>query len=217
MTGEAVGQQTEGFVRRRAVVPRDAHPRGRAPRIRAVTHEAAAAARMARTGGETCATPGTARNIGLAGERALVTQLHRPGDARRHPWRPHFSAPSPTMATAVLSRPARPRTIAVTRALASAPEQRGARRHPQTSIRARGYDVPNGQHDAKAGRYPPSVNRTHRHRASSSLNVVEHFRAVEDDVDAATPVDAQNAPTGVWKSRKEREIPTAPTSIIFIL
>jgi hypothetical protein len=34
-------------------------------------------------------------------------------------------------------------------------------------------------------------------------------------VDAATPVDAQNAPTGVWKSRKEREIPTAPTSIIF--
>src|SRR5206468_8722529 len=28
------------------------------------------------------------------------------------------------------------------------------------------------------------------------------------------PVDAQNAPTGVWKSRTEREIPTAPTSII---
>jgi hypothetical protein len=27
---------------------------------------------------------------------------------------------------------------------------------------------------------------------------------------------AQNAPTGVWKSRKEREIPTAPTSIIFV-
>jgi hypothetical protein len=34
-------------------------------------------------------------------------------------------------------------------------------------------------------------------------------------VDAATPVDAQNAPTGVWKSRNEREIPTASTSIIF--
>jgi hypothetical protein len=30
-------------------------------------------------------------------------------------------------------------------------------------------------------------------------------------------VDAQNAPTGVWKSRREREIPTAPTSIIFFL
>jgi pSer/pThr/pTyr-binding forkhead associated (FHA) protein len=27
-------------------------------------------------------------------------------------------------------------------------------------------------------------------------------------------VDAQNAPTGVWKSRTEREIPTASTSII---
>lgn len=40
---------------------------------------------------------------------------------------------------------------------------------------------------------------------------------VEDDVDAATPVDAQNAPTGVWKSRKQREIPTAPTSIIVIV
>jgi hypothetical protein len=43
---------------------------------------------------------------------------------------------------------------------------------------------------------------------------VETFRAVEDDVDVATPVAAQNAPTGVWKSRKEREIPTASTSII---
>ena len=40
-------------------------------------------------------------------------------------------------------------------------------------------------------------------------------RNVEDDMDAATPVDAQNAPTGVWKSRTEREIPTAPTSIIW--
>ena len=46
------------------------------------------------------------------------------------------------------------------------------------------------------------------------ISAIEHFRDVEDDVDAATPVDAQNAPTGVWKSRREREIPTAPTSII---
>jgi hypothetical protein len=45
----------------------------------------------------------------------------------------------------------------------------------------------------------------------------KNVRDVEDDVDAATPVDAQNAPTGVWKSRKEREIPTAPTSIILFL
>lgn len=46
------------------------------------------------------------------------------------------------------------------------------------------------------------------------ISAIEHFRDVEDDADAATPVDAQNAPTGVWKSRKEHEIPTAPTSII---
>ena len=48
-------------------------------------------------------------------------------------------------------------------------------------------------------------------------DVIDNFRATEDDVDAATPVDAQNAPTGVWKSRREREIPTAPTSILFCL
>jgi len=45
---------------------------------------------------------------------------------------------------------------------------------------------------------------------------LETFRSVEDDVDAATPVDAQNAPTGVWKSRTEREIPTASTSITLL-
>jgi hypothetical protein len=59
-----------------------------------------------------------------------------------------------------------------------------------------------------------------RGRTSSNdppnVEVIETFREVEDDVDAATPVDAQNAPTGVWKSRKEREIPTASTSIIFL-
>ena len=71
---------------------------------------------------------------------------------------------------------------------------------------------------SKGGATPvsPSVKPTHRRRASSSLNVVETFRAVEDDVDAATPVDAQNAPTGVWKSRTEREIPTASTSITLL-
>jgi hypothetical protein len=47
--------------------------------------------------------------------------------------------------------------------------------------------------------------------------VIDNFRATEDDVDAATPVDAQNAPTEVWKSRREREIPTAPTSILLCL
>jgi hypothetical protein len=48
-------------------------------------------------------------------------------------------------------------------------------------------------------------------------DVIDNFPSDEDDVDAATPVDAQNAPTGVWKSRREREIPTAPTSIMFFL
>ena len=46
------------------------------------------------------------------------------------------------------------------------------------------------------------------------MTPVEHFRESEDDVEAATPVDAQNAPTGVWKSRKKREISTSSTSII---
>ena len=32
-------------------------------------------------------------------------------------------------------------------------------------------------------------------------HAIENVREVEDDMDAATPVDAQNAPTGVWKSR----------------
>jgi len=52
-------------------------------------------------------------------------------------------------------------------------------------------------------------------RAHDGDLALETFREVEDDVDAATPVDAQNAPTGVWKSRTECEIPTAPTSILF--
>jgi hypothetical protein len=66
----------------------------------------------------------------------------------------------------------------------------------------------------EGGRYVvfPVFERAHR---SGGDHTIETFRDVEDDVDAATPVDAQNAPTGVWKSPKEREIPTAATSIIF--
>jgi hypothetical protein len=63
-------------------------------------------------------------------------------------------------------------------------------------------------------RYPPFPSR----RILDVVDpAIEHVRAIEDDVDAATPVDAKSAPTGVWKSRKEREIPTAPTSIIIFL
>ena len=36
-------------------------------------------------------------------------------------------------------------------------------------------------------------------------------------MDAAIPADAQNAPTGIWKSRTEREIPTALTPIIVVV
>ena len=36
-------------------------------------------------------------------------------------------------------------------------------------------------------------------------------------MDAAIPADAQNAPTGIWKSRTECEIPTAPTPIIVVV
>ena len=37
----------------------------------------------------------------------------------------------------------------------------------------------------------------------------------EEAVDAAAAMDAENAPTAAWKSRTEREIPTAPTAILF--
>ena len=53
--------------------------------------------------------------------------------------------------------------------------------------------------------------------ASPADHAIEPARAIDNDMDAATPMDAQTAPTGVWKSRNEREIPTAPTSIICLL
>ena len=69
---------------------------------------------------------------------------------------------------------------------------------------------------SRGGRHSGIPHFRHAHRPGGD-HAIEKFRDVEDDVDAATPVDAQNASTGVWKSRKEREIPTAPTSIIFSL
>jgi len=65
--------------------------------------------------------------------------------------------------------------------------------------------------------YPPLSSTPILKGIFRAGDVIDNFRATEDDVDAATPVDAQNAPTGVWKSRREREIPTAPTSILFCL
>jgi hypothetical protein len=64
----------------------------------------------------------------------------------------------------------------------------------------------------------PPFSSTRSSKASFvPSDVIDNFPSDEDDVDAATPVDAQNAPTGVWKSRREREIPTAPTSIHVLL
>jgi hypothetical protein len=62
---------------------------------------------------------------------------------------------------------------------------------------------PHGHRGASA---TPSIMRSSRDRTCAR---------VKDAVDATTPVDAPNAPTGVWKSRTEREIPTASTSIVF--
>ena len=52
--------------------------------------ESTATPRMARTARETCAPPRALGNIGLAGQRAWIAQLHRPGGARRSPWRLHL-------------------------------------------------------------------------------------------------------------------------------
>jgi hypothetical protein len=65
----------------------------------------------------------------------------------------------------------------------------------------------------KGSRYS-GIPRFSQAHLTDGDHAIEDSREVEADVDAATPMDAQNAPTGVWKSRTEREIPTAPTSII---
>lgn len=48
-------------------------------------------------------------------------------------------------------------------------------------------------------------------------NVIEKFRVVEDDVDTAVPVDAQNAPTRELGKLPRPQFSTASTSIIFLL
>ena len=90
------------------------------------------------------------------------------------------------------------------------PGDRGDRRDPKTAQDAPGAILSRG---AATPVFPLFATRLRPGGDPALANL----RAVEDDVDAATPVDAQNAPTGIWKSRKEREIPTAPTSIIFSL
>lgn len=63
----------------------------------------------------------------------------------------------------------------------------------------------------------PFFEGAHPHRTWSAGQRARQFSTVEDNVDAATPMDAKNAPTGVWKSRKEREISTASTLITLLL
>ncbi len=80
--GQTVGQQTEGLLRKWAVPARHPHPRRHHPRVAAVPRQAAAALGMPRTRLEPCLTPGSFANVLLAGQRRVVTQLHRPGPAR---------------------------------------------------------------------------------------------------------------------------------------
>lgn len=63
---------------------------------------------------------------------------------------------------------------------------------------------------------PVSPSLDHAYRSGDD-HAIDTFRQVDDDVDAATPVDAQNAPTGGWKSRQEREIPQRPHRSSFSL
>lgn len=62
---------------------------------------------------------------------------------------------------------------------------------------------------------PPISRLAYPHRSLSSLNVIENFRAVEDGVDAAVPVDAQNASTSDLENCKDRSFPQRPHRLSF--
>ena len=94
------GRQAEGFVGRGTVVPRDPHPRRRLPRVGAMARKPAAARGCRGHCSEPCLLPGTFGNIGLAGQRAWIAQLHRPGGARLPPWRSHPPFPVALVRTA---------------------------------------------------------------------------------------------------------------------
>ena len=49
----------------------------------------------------------------------------------------------------------------------------------------------------------------------SRVNVIGNFATVEDGVDAAVPVDAQNAPTSDLENCKERSFPQRPHRAFF--
>ena len=50
----------------------------------------------------------------------------------------------------------------------------------------------------------PLFEYAHPQRSFWCLNVIENFRAIEDDVDAVVPVDAKNAPTRDLENCKDR-------------
>ena len=61
-------------------------------------------------------------------------------------------------------------------------------------------------------------NQRRRHSTLGQISPAAFERqAVAQGMDAAIPADAENAPPGIWKSRTEREIPTAPTPIIVVV
>jgi hypothetical protein len=157
-TGEAIRQQTERFVGGGTVVPSDPHPRGRRAGIGAMAREPAAAPRMPRTVREACLLPRAFGKIGLAGQRAWIAQLHRPGGARLPPWRPYspFPVTLRRMAGKVLT------TIGAWASChgecacpddAGAKASRGARRHP----------------------HPCSGCSSDRHRAPAGSPTTEHI------------------------------------------
>ena len=62
----------------------------------------------------------------------------------------------------------------------------------------------------------PLFEQAYPQRSLSCLNVIEHFRAVEDDVDAAVPEDAKNAPPRDLENCKDRSFPQRPHRSFFL-
>ena len=62
---------------------------------------------------------------------------------------------------------------------------------------------------------PPILRLAYPQRNRLSLNVIENFRAVEDGVDAAVPVDAKNASTSDLENCKNRSFPQRPHRLSF--
>jgi hypothetical protein len=75
---QTVRQQAKGLMRPWAVPPRHTHPPRLDPRVRAMTCKPTTALGVDGTPIEPCLGPGLLGKVLLAGQRRLVTQLHRP-------------------------------------------------------------------------------------------------------------------------------------------